>query len=480
MITNDGFRWIATPAPLAGRYDDIWFISPEVGWAVNGNGEIRKTSNGGASWDEVQFRNPDFYFRSISMAKDGKSGWAGCTTPGSELFRTTDGSTWELFVDRLPRDNNGRLQSNAPTAICGLWTLDTDHMFASGTNYPERPARFLSTSDGGNTWFARDMEDLATLLVDIYFEDEKTGWVVGGRATRQRPRRNDVVPTVLKTEDGGKTWKNVLGDLNVPLGEWGWKIQFLEDGQFGVIACENLKTGAILITEDGGKSWRRQEIRDAAGELINQNLEGIGFLDRNTGWVGGWGDPAFDSGRTSGTTDGGETWINLTRFWPEPGEMLPCPDSRPRGQYINRFRFVDGVGYASGNTVYKWTDQEVMDVGPEESESALLLRATELFLDETGLDINIDVPEGATSLSVEIYDRFAGLVKSMDGSRKPKSGHQCVRWDLTDNDGRELMPGQYLVRVTCDDVTESRLAFAERDWLKEPLSAGTPHVLRSN
>ncbi|MCG8404135.1 MAG: hypothetical protein MI923_02945 [Phycisphaerales bacterium] len=479
MSSFDGFRWIATSADIAGRYDDIWFISADVGWAVNGNGEILKTENGGISWsDPPQFKDGSVYFRSISMAKDGKSGWAGCTTPNRVLFRSTNGSTWEI-VRNLPRQNKSRLEADAPTAVCGLWTLDTDHMVASGTNYPERPARFLSTADGGKSWFARDMEDVATILVDIYFDDEKTGWVVGGRATRQRARRNDVVPTVLKTEDGGKTWKDVLGDLNVPLGEWGWKIQFVEDGQFGVVACENLNTGAILITEDGGKSWRRHEIRDAKGELINQNLEGIGFLDAKTGWVGGWGDPAFDSGRTSETNDGGKTWVDRTRTWPDPHEMMSCPDSRPRGQYINRFRFINGVGYASGNTVYKWTNQEAIEPSREELAPARLLKPAEMFLDDDGLDILVNVPVNANSLEVVIYDRFSGVVKSFDKEENPPPGSQCVRWDLTDDQGTKLKHGQYMVRVTCDGRAESRLVFAKRDWSVKPLNAGLPHVLRA-
>lgn len=476
MITATGFRWISTPAPLAGRYDDIWFVSPDVGWAVNGNGQILKTTNGGVAWLE-QF-NTGAYLRSISMASDGKSGWAGSTTRNRVLFRTTNGETWERFTD-LPDQNNGLLDADAPTAVCGLWTLDRDHMFASGTNYPERPARFLRTCDGGANWFARDMEDVATLLVDIYFKDEKTGWVVGGRATRQRARRNDVVPTVLRTDDGGKTWNDVLGDLNVPLGEWGWKIQFLEDG-FGVVACENLNTGAILITEDGGKTWRRREIRDSNGQLINQNLEGIGFLDPNTGWVGGWGDPAFNSGRTSETSDGGETWIDRTRTWPEPQEMLPCPDLRPRGQYINRFRFVDGVAYASGNTVYKWTDQETTEPSPAELDSATLLPPAELFIEDGELEIPVNVPDGAKALSVVIYDRFSGMAKSFKEEKRPSAGERIVHWDLVDDCGEELPPGQFMVRVTCDGVCESRLVFARRDWQAQPLSVGMPHVLREN
>jgi hypothetical protein len=163
----------------------------------------------------------------------------------------------------------------------------------------------------------------------------------------------------------GKLGKTNWFGVNGALGEWGWKIQFV-DRDFAVVACENLKAGAIIISEDGGDTWRRQEIRDANGLMVNQNLEGIGFLDRHTGWVGGWGDPMFDSGRTAGTTDGGRTWTDLTAQWPRPETAIPCEEINPRGQYINRFRILGDTVYACGNTVYKFTTQPLFEPPDDE------------------------------------------------------------------------------------------------------------------
>ena len=474
-VNSNGYRWIATPAQLAGRYDDIFFISPGVGWAVNGNGQILKTENGGCSWKQ-QAQFPRIYFRCINMANE-QVGWVGCTTPKRQLFHTTDGgNNWEQ-VTNLPQQNSGRHNADAPSAVCGLWVLDEQHMFAAGTNYPERPARFLKTENGGKSWYARDMEDLATLLVDIYFKNENVGWVVGGRATKPNPRRSDVVPTVLKTSDGGRTWTDMLGEnINAPLGEWGWKIQFLDD-DFGVIACENLKAGAILITEDGGNSWRRQEIRNADGKTINENLEGIGFLDRQTGWVGGWGDKVFSSGRTSGTTDGGRTWSDLTHTWPRPLEGLdnPCPPYETSGQYINRFRLIGNVAYASGNTVYKYTNQKIYEPTETEVASCSVLTSREDILYTDRVDISITVPTGAKSLSVVIYDRFAGKVRTLVEENEPAAGQRSLTWDLQDDAGEKLNPAQFMVRASCDDLSESRLI------LRKPTPAietRTPHLLR--
>ncbi len=474
----NGYRWIATPAPIAGRYDDIFFLSADIGWAVNGNGQILKTENGGRCWTE-QFHDPSVYFRCISMVND-RVGWAGCTTPDKQLFHTNDGGkNWELVLN-LPKNNSDNV--NAPSAVCGLWALDEQRVFASGTNYPERLARFVKTEDGGKTWYVRDMEDVATILVDIYFQNENVGWVVGGRATKPNPRRSDVLPTVLKTEDGGQTWRDMLSEnVNAPLGEWGWKIQFLQDG-FGVVACENFQAGAILITEDGGNSWRRQEIRNLNGEMINENLEGIGFLNRQIGWVGGWGDKVFSSGRTSTTTDGGRTWIDLTPTWPKPlkGFDDPCPPYELGGQYINRFRFIGDVAYASGNTVYKYTNQKIHEPAEAEVSSCRLFNSTDSLLCTDCVEIPIAVPSQTKSLSVVIYDRFAGKVRTLIDENNPVGGQRSLNWDLKDDRGNKLTPGQFMVRVNCDDVSESRLIFPVRSGKKAFVGTETPHLLRED
>ena len=131
------------------------------------------------------------------------------------------------------------------------------------------------------------MGNLANLLIDIYFTDEMHGWVVGGRGGLSYDR---LKPVILHTADGGATWEDRLQDSGIkfPRGEWGWKIQFLND-QLGFVSLENFAGAAILKTMDGGRTWQRIEIKDQQGNRINNDLEGIGFLNEMTGWVGGHG-----------------------------------------------------------------------------------------------------------------------------------------------------------------------------------------------
>jgi hypothetical protein len=176
---NSNLQWCATPAPKQRRHDDIWFSDPQIGWAVNSDGQIIKTIDGGVSW--IPQLQDDVYWRCIGFATP-QGGWAGTLTRGRRLYATTDGgATWELIDARLP--------ANAPPGICGLSVVNEQVVYASGTNFPNRPAAVVKTTDGGATWSGLDVtwtDDLGmaarpSLLVDIYFTTPERGWVSAAR-----------------------------------------------------------------------------------------------------------------------------------------------------------------------------------------------------------------------------------------------------------------------------------------------------------
>jgi photosystem II stability/assembly factor-like uncharacterized protein len=433
--------WRPTNAPVASsRTDDIWFLDANTGWAANSDGTIVKTTDGGNSWT-VQLHEPAVYFRCLGFASATK-GWAGTLTGAKRLFHTKDGGqTWTQSTN---------LPSLAPSAICGISVVDENVAFASGTNYAIRPARMMKTIDGGQTWTAWEMKPWADLLVDCYFTSPSEGWVVGGKEPADAPstpparQRDHIKPVVLQTTDGGQTWINRVANLEkeFPLGEWGWKIQFLDD-QIGFIALENLDAGAILKTIDGGETWTRHPINDPQK---NANLEGIGFVDANHGWVGGWGDAQFQRRSSSETFDGGLNWHDANHI----------------GRGINRFRFFGNpvnLGYASGETVYKYTSEPVPAfaaaiAGPKQGK---LFPELEPVESRGSVSVTIAVPAGTSQLSVRIWERFGELVKTLVDETKPTKGTRQMTWNRTDDSGQELPPGWFIWRVTADDQSESRL-----------------------
>jgi photosystem II stability/assembly factor-like uncharacterized protein len=150
--------------------------------------------------------------------------------------------------------------------------VESSVVFAAGTNFPNRPPRMMKTLDGGQTWTAWDMRPWADILIDTFFTSVDRGWVVGGKTDQPVPTRNNVKPVVLYTEDGGRTWVNRVASLQneFPSGEWGWKIQFLND-RVGFVSLENFNEGAILKTTDGGVTWTRHVVNDPQR---NPNLGG--------------------------------------------------------------------------------------------------------------------------------------------------------------------------------------------------------------
>ena len=66
----------------------------------------------------------------------------------------------------------------------------------------------------------------------------------------------------------------------------------------------------VIKSTDGGRTWVRKPVNDQQG---NANLEGIGFIDEDNGWVGGWGDRFFRGGFSSATADGATHGATRTR-----------------------------------------------------------------------------------------------------------------------------------------------------------------------
>jgi photosystem II stability/assembly factor-like uncharacterized protein len=110
---------------------------------------------------------------------------------------------------------------------------------------------------------------------------------------------------ILKTSDGGKTWKKVYQSNR--LFEGSWKASF-PTKQVGYVTIQSYnpdpssKQQRIAKTTDGGETWKEINLVEDA----NAREFGIGFIDENHGFVG-----TMNTGYE--TKDGGTTWskVNL-------------------------------------------------------------------------------------------------------------------------------------------------------------------------
>ena len=417
------YTWYPTKAPIQTRYDDIWFIDPQVGWAVNSAGQIVHTEDGGKTWTIQETVDGDTWLRCMSFSSP-TDGWVGAITRLQRVWKTQDGKTWTDMTPKLP---------SRPSAVCGICSPSKNVVYAAGTQYPATPAAIMHTADGGETWRSISMAAHANLLIDTYFTDDTHGWVVGGQGGTTYDR---LKPVVLFTADGGQTWEDRLqaSGINFPRGEWGWKIQFLNP-RLGFVSLENKSAAAILKTVDGGETWKRIEVTDPQK---NVNLEGIGFIDEAVGWVGGWGHgfPDEPLGTTSGTTDGGATWS----------------DANSVGRFINRFRFTGSkpiVGYASGGTVYQCVETAAM-ASAAPSVAARRAAETPIPYAWDSLEIKTQLPANTKQLTITIFDPRQTLVKILAKETSPAAGPQTFKWDFKTEDGKDAGIGHFMYRVSID------------------------------
>jgi hypothetical protein len=144
---------------------------------------------------------------------------------------------------------------------------------------------------------------------------------------------------------------------------------------------------------------------------------------------------------TSATVDGGATWDNANEV----------------GFRINRFRFVGDplqVGYASGETVYKFTDQPDDAMLPAAMESD---KARADIEGDVAVSIVFAVRGGIRDLRVDLWERFGRHVVTLLQESSPALGQRTVEWDFLDSSGRLVPIGAYVLRVTTDDISWSAI-----------------------
>ena len=482
MSLVEKYDWVETNSPVAsGRTDDISFLTPDLGWLVNSNGQVAKTEDGGDNWTvqlTVSAQDPGKpYLRSIKMA-NSQVGWFGAILNHKQqpddyqkyLLHTTrdGGATWQR-VENLPM--------GSPPGICGLSVVNESVVYASGTNDPSRPAGVVKTLDGGATWQLLDMSPWATNLIDIHFFDENRGYVVGGKnqdecsaippGYTREPQYAHVKPVVLYTEDGGESWVNRVAGMDFDCGEWGWKLFFVNDQVF-FVSLENFVDGNILRTLDGGMTWEKFHVNDRrplkfGQEVSNANLEGIGFIDQDFGWVGGWGDVNFIGTYNSVTQDGGQSW--LAEDFAVNANLQPVGDLRLN---VNRYQFFGDpvhTGYCSGKKVYKLVihgSDPPLAVAASSAKAASAAHAPKpsfkLQTESSGkghLTIHYDVPQAGSRVQLGLWNQFAFHFRTLVDTTDVAAGPQSVTWDGTDDDGQAKWPGAVIVRLTIDGRTES-------------------------
>jgi photosystem II stability/assembly factor-like uncharacterized protein len=250
-------------------YDDLFSVSfptENDGWACGRWGTVLHTSDGGNTWNH-QNSGTDYTLSSIFFA-DPKNGWA-VGDKGTIIHTRDGGKIWEKQKSPRPFFH---MKVYFATPLKGWIATEQTHI--------------LSTEDGGKTWNIQ-FKDEDFILKSISFCDPLHGWAAGEYGY------------IYHTSDGGATWKKQAGHF-----EMSQEADEVTGGNFlfDVVAI-GPKTawavgidGYVIKTVDGGKTWK--EVVTGAPKT---QLFCVASDKKNTILIGG--KSSFLQ-----STDNGQTW----------------------------------------------------------------------------------------------------------------------------------------------------------------------------
>jgi len=300
--------------PITGKYEGMSFPDPQHGWVIAEEGVILHTADGGSNW--VEQASGLGHLRSLDFL-DNQRGCAG--TLAGIMWHTEDGGlTWNDITHRFPI---------VPIGFCGIaHSGDVVHVVGRYAN----AADYFRSTDAGTTWTRQSLGDRAQGLVDVVFTSPSVGFI-GGRALNALGAGGSAL--ILKTTDGGDTWRTVfVGDYGPG---WAWKIQPVTASVVHVALASMDGTLRFGRSLDAGETGDVEIVATGHTPQARSGVQGVGFLDNEVGWLGGF------YGGLYATTDAGQTWHHVVAS----------------GSNINRFRKV-------GNTLFTASTEGILRYDP--------------------------------------------------------------------------------------------------------------------
>jgi photosystem II stability/assembly factor-like uncharacterized protein len=266
--------WEVLNSPVQDDIHDVFFLNDRIGWAYTyGTGIIIKTEDEGKKWDIAAKLDPAYYEQIQFM--DSRIGWL-CGERG-QVYKTEDGGdTWE---------NLGLSDRKSQYYFYAMYFFDAETGFVGGMRKDlDGKTEFvlLKTEDGGVTW--RKIKKYPNVfLTTIFFITERIGFASGQYH-------------IYKTTNRGESWTEVY--KGPPEGRReGFRGMYFLDEKLGFAVNAG---GEVLRTHDGGKTW-------IAKRITNTRLRSIVFVNENEGYA--VGDKNEEEQCLFHSTDSGITWL---------------------------------------------------------------------------------------------------------------------------------------------------------------------------
>jgi|GEM_PF-1647409 len=214
------------------------------------------------------------------------------------------------------------------------------------TAIPVEDARIYQSSEVLG-WEWQNPLPTGNRLNDVDFVDSEHGWIVGDFGT------------ILRTVDGGRSWKFLDHGITFLTQSWPNQIHFSEvdffDALNGVVGgysetvteSDVVAWKFILRTTDGGETWKTTfRYRNGNASFWRDMF----FLDSKMGWL------LIESVGTFRTLDGGYSWTKISNV-PSPFSIQPGVTIIPTSLYKLYFTNPDtGWGLLGEQVIYYTTD----------------------------------------------------------------------------------------------------------------------------
>ncbi len=269
--TDGGHTWLEIDLDLSCTLYKMTFLSKDTGFCVGSGGTILKTVNAGREWaplntgvtatfTDIAFQNS---LEGIAVASNGL---VAVTSDGGASWQSTQISNFS------PRS-------------C---TFRNNIGYISGTDYDAINANtyfMYRSTDKGTTWVKQTIRYIALQrLQSVAMIDQNITVAVGDSGI------------VLRSEDAGRTWSKplagtVINNSNISLKSVSFSGQLV-----GMVVGS---AGTILRTTDAGEHW---QVKSAS---TIDTLFDVSCVTNLTGFIVG------DFGLILKTTDGGDNWNSI-------------------------------------------------------------------------------------------------------------------------------------------------------------------------
>jgi len=194
VSTNDGANWNAFHSSVSiGNLNDVWFnYGTGKVWAVgvrsisdsSAHDQVLYSSNGGVTFQKQNVNGSKAEYKSISMLNEN-TGFI-CGNYGAIRKTTNGGTSWDSLINTIPPGNN----------LCKVDFVNTNSgwVFSSTTN---ASGCIWKTTNGGLFWTQQNLVDSLSIDRVVYTADminENTGFCVNGNSA------------VHMTINGGVNW----------------------------------------------------------------------------------------------------------------------------------------------------------------------------------------------------------------------------------------------------------------------------------